>query len=196
MANEQKLLNDVRNHIQNMFRSSLSSEDFVSSNDDTITMISGRNTPEEGSIAHATLGVCLYHKPSLKPGEDVAVEFIGVEHESSDIVRGILSSCAYGVMDGMPASPFTCWGDMLPIYIPESKLKHVLFLPPYLWGEELLVSTFENITVFYLLVCPLSDGETNFLLKFHDNSIGAKTLIQEVEKAEKNIFDFNRDPIF
>ena len=105
---------------------------------------------------------------------------IGVENEDDDIVREILSTCAYCVMDGMSVQPFSCWANLLPLYMPKSKLKHVFFLPAYLWGDKLLMSNFENITVFYLLVCPLSDKEADFVSKFHDNSVGIKNLIEKM----------------
>lgn len=189
-------MNHVQNIIQNSLGNDLHSEDYTSSSGDSITIISYKNGLEKGITAHSTLGVCLYQEPSLEQGENVAVELIGVEHEDSDIVRGILAYCAYAVMDGMPIQPFSCWSDLLPLYIPESKLKHVLFLPAYLWGDKLLMSKSKNITVLYLLVCPLSDGEADFLYKHHDNSVGAEKLIEDIEKQEAYIFDFNREPIF
>jgi hypothetical protein len=192
----QDLLNNVRHHIQNAFGNDISSDEFISPDGDSVTIVSCKNGMQPGVTAHATLGVCLYPKPSLQQGEHIAHEFIGVENEDDDIVREILSTCAYCVMDGMSVQPFSCWANLLPLYMPKSKLKHVFFLPAYLWGDKLLMSNFENITVFYLLVCPLSDKEADFVSKFHDNSVGIKNLIEKMEKKKAYIFDFNREPIF
>lgn len=189
-------MNNVRNHIQNAFGNDISSDEFISPDGDSVTMISCRNGMQPGVTAHASLGVCLYPQSSLQQGEYIAYEFIGVENEDDDIVRGILSTCAYCVMDGMSVQPFSCLKDLLQLYMPESKLKHVFFLPAYIWGDKLLMSKFENITVFYLLVCPLSDEEADFVSKFHDNSVGIENLIRKMEKKEVYIFDFNRDSIF
>ena len=192
----QDLLNNVRHHIQNAFGNDISSDEFISPDGDSVTIVSCKNGMQPGVTAHATLGVCLYPKPSLQQGEHIAHEFIGVENEDDDIVREILSTCAYCVMGGMSVQPFSCWANLLPLYMPKSKLKHVFFLPAYLWGDKLLMSNFENITVFYLLVCPLSDKEADFVSKFHDNSVGIKNLIEKMEKKKAYIFDFNREPIF
>lgn len=193
---EQRLLSAVRNDIQQAFGGQLSAEDYTSLDGDTVTIVSCANGLMEGVAAHATLGMCLHQTPSLVPGEKVAYEFIGVENAEDDVVRNILSSCAYGVMDGMPMQIFSCWSDLLPLYMPESRMKHILFLPAYLWGNKLLASKFADVTVFYSLVCPLSDGEADYILQFHDNSVGAENLIKEMEKRESYIFDFNREPIF
>ena len=49
---------------------------------------------QPGVTAHATLGVCLYPKPSLQQGEHIAHEFIGVENEDdNDCSRDIIDLC-------------------------------------------------------------------------------------------------------
>lgn len=192
----QRLMQEIKKAIQNAFGNDLVSEDYVSYHNDSITILSCKNGLTEGITAHSTLGVCLHHQPSLKPGQAVGVEFVGIEYEDSDVMRGILSTCAYATIDRMPIQPFSCWPDVLSLYLPEIKLQHVLFLPAYLWGDNLMRSSFENIMIFYLLVCPISDGEAKFLCGFNDNSVGAEKLMQEFEKRNVDICDFYRESVF
>lgn len=133
---QQHLLKTVRSDIQQAFGSPLSSEDYFSESNDAITIVSCENGLMEGITAHATLGMCLHQKAALIPKEKVAFEFVGVGNDEDDAVRGVLSSCAFGVMDGMPMQIYSCWSNLLPLYMPESELKHVLFLPAYLWGTS------------------------------------------------------------
>lgn len=102
----------------------------------------------------------------------------------------VLATCAFCVIN----SNFSIFHrevfrDIIKMYYPESEMKHILFVSPFLW-EDLKTLDFQNKKVAWLLAVPISENEYRFAQKKGKNS-----LEHLFEQKEIDIFDVERKSI-
>lgn len=69
-------------------------------------------------------------------------------------------------------------------------MKHFLFVPPFLWEDELPTLEFEGRSIAWLLALPISDQERSFA-----ESNGSDDLEDLFQQNQIDIFDLERPSV-
>lgn len=69
-------------------------------------------------------------------------------------------------------------------------MKHVMFVPPFLWEEDLELLEFSNKNVTWLMTLPISEGELQ-VAEQH----GPDHLQDLLESKQIDIFDIKRESV-
>ncbi len=147
--------------------------------------------PQKGVTAYSTIG--LSESPLLKEGEDIGVrvELVGACASSCGEFANILSTAAFCIVNsGWFCSPGTIFPDVVGMYECSSTMRHLLFVPPFLWEGELETLHLEARTVAWLLAVPISEAEYRFA-----EAEGADELERAFERAQIDIFNINRPSV-
>lgn len=138
--------------------------------------------------AYATIGVHEYSIGHEEGGLPLRIEMLGLCASTSEIFPNILASCAFNIIN----SQFTChpgavFPNVVTFYHPEGALKHVLFVPPFLWEDRVRTMTFDDKKVAWLLAVPISDAELEYA-RMH----GHEALEDLLEQHDADIADLDR----
>jgi len=88
------------------------------------------------------------------------------------------------------AAPGVIFPECVSMHISDASMAHVLFVPPFLWGERLTTLTVGERQVAWLLAVPISSEERALA-----ESKGAEALELALEEAQIDLFDVNRDSV-
>ncbi|MMZ71657.1 Antitoxin YqcF [compost metagenome] len=69
-------------------------------------------------------------------------------------------------------------------------MKHMLFVPPFLWEEQLQTIDFQDKKVAWLLAVPISENEYLFAQEY-----GSNKLEDLFEQKQIDIFDIERKSV-
>lgn len=69
-------------------------------------------------------------------------------------------------------------------------MKHIMFVPPFLWEEDLELLEFNNKSVTWLMALPISEGELQVAEKH-----GPDYLQDLLESKQTDIFDIKRESV-
>ena len=144
---------------------------------------------------YCTLGVC--ESPNMieqnnDSFKDIPIELLMTGYESFEKVPNILSTCAfYIIKDKWECQPGTVFKRMVEMYYPDQVLKHILFVPPFLWEDKLgPIQLSDDKAVNFLLAVPISDNE----LAFREQH-GRAALEDVFEEKQVDVFDLNRPSV-
>lgn len=76
------------------------------------------------------------------------------------------------------------------MYDQETDMKHIMFVPPFLWEEDLELLEFNNKSVTWLMALPISEGELQVAEKH-----GPDYLQDLLESKQTDIFDIKRESV-
>ena len=79
---------------------------------------------------------------------------------------------------------------MVSMYAPDLDVKHVLFVPPFQWGEGMSRVTLGDRTIYPLLAVPITDGELQFV-----KDCGADALTSLWERRHTDVLDWSREGV-
>ncbi|MEC1526218.1 suppressor of fused domain protein, partial [Neobacillus niacini] len=140
----------------------------------------------EGILSYSTLGLSDFsigHEENRRP---LRVELVGAS--DFDCFPNILATCAFNIINSQFECSFgTFFTDVVKMYLPESPMKHILFLSPFLWEDKLKTIDFETKQVAWLMAIPISEKEKNYADKN-----GLKALEQQFDENQINVFDLER----
>ncbi|MCM3631683.1 suppressor of fused domain protein, partial [Paenibacillus glycanilyticus] len=79
------------------------------------------------------------HSIDLTVGDvSLRVELIGACSKEFDMFPNILASCAFNVINtNFPCHPGTIYPNVVRFYLPESPLRDIMLVSPFLWEEKL-----------------------------------------------------------
>ena len=157
----------------------------------SVDILSCTDSPWQGVTSYATLGVS--DIPIMIKGKeiDVRAELVGGCRSEIEIFGNCLAATAFGVIrSGWFIAPGVVLLDMLSQCDEWSAMKHLLLLPPFLWGEKLKTLYLGDKKVTWLLVVPISQQE----LKFSE-SAGVPELENLFEDHQIDIFNLSRESV-
>lgn len=76
------------------------------------------------------------------------------------------------------------------MYDQETDMKHVMFVPPFLWEEDLELLEFSNKSVTWLMAIPISEGELQIAEQYSPDH-----LQDLLESKQIDIFDIKRESV-
>lgn len=141
-----------------------------------------------------TIGVSDYpNRIEMKDGnfQDIPIELLIAGYKEFDLLPNILSTAGFYITkekwDCQPGSVFMRIVDM---YYENSEMKHIMFVPPFLWENKLAPLHLETKTVHWLLGIPISDKELEYRMRN-----GASALEDLFQEKDIDIFDINRKSV-
>ncbi|KAA0542571.1 suppressor of fused domain protein [Bacillus sp. BGMRC 2118] len=155
----------------------------------SIDILSCDDNNFEGIISHSTLGLSEYSIDYEEKGIPLRIELVGASY--FEHFPNILATCAFNIINSeFNCSIGTIYKDVINMYLPESSMKHILFLPPFLWEDKLQTINFETKKVSWLMAIPISEEE----MKYADKN-GIESLEKLFEENQINVFDLERPSI-
>jgi hypothetical protein len=154
----------------------------------SVDIVSCNDSPSSGVTSYATVGVSQI--PLIKDGKDLGfrTELVGACGSQFADFGNCLSTAAFCVINSRWfVAPGVVFPDVISMYRTSGAMKHVLFLPPFLWDERLQTIQVENERVAWLLAIPISENELRLA-----ESKGVPALEDVLEKEEIDIFDLDR----
>lgn len=157
----------------------------------SVDILTCENRPQEGVNSYATIG--LSDAPLLKNGDDtgIRVEFVGACSGAVKEFPNILSTAAFCVINSKwPCAPGTIYPEIVAMYTCSTTMRHLLFVPPFLWEEKLVTLEFDSKVVAWLLAMPISESEYQYA-----EANGSERLEDLFECMQIDIFDINRNAV-
>jgi len=149
------------------------------------------DSPVAGVTSYATLGLSDW--PLMDDGQEypVRVEFLGACAGSYNQFANVLSTAAFNVIkDDWFVYPGRIFPDVVAMYYPAFPMKHLLFVPPFLWEESFSTQEFPDKTVAWLFAVPISEDEMQYA-----RIDGADALEELFEHKQIDVFDLERTSV-
>lgn len=154
----------------------------------SIDILVCENSPQTGINTYSTVNLSDY--PIYMEGKEypARAEIIGCSDSRNKKFANIISTCAFNISkDKWFIAPDVVYPDVVKMYYPSKKMKHILFSDPFLWEGKIESQIYKTKTVSFLLAIPISENEYVFYLEK-----GADELHEIFEKKQIDIFDLNR----
>ena len=149
-----------------------------------IAIFSSRNV--EGVVA-ATVGLMDYDVGD-DPDEPLYIEIIVDARGDAAWVAEIVATLAFHVMkDGWKPAPGVIFERAIEMYSPELQVKHVMFVPPIQWEDEMSEVELDGKILQPLLAVPITESEAEFV-----RAHGGEALEDLWARAEVDVFDWSR----
>ena len=159
-------------------------DDHRESNMDILSTI---NQPSEGLTSYSTIGLSDYAIGYTAEEKPLGIELVGAHATEYDGFSNILATCAFVVINSERLiAPGEIFQDIVPLYYPDSEMKHMLFVDPYLW-ENLKSVDLQMKKVLWLLAVPISHQEY-----LYASDCGIDALENVFEQEDIDIFDIER----
>ncbi len=155
----------------------------------SIALLSCQDSPVAGVTSYATIGVSDVPLV-MKDGKTLGVraELVGACRSQDGRFGNALSTAAFCVINsGWFVAPGVVFPDVLAMYSEQTTMKHILFLPPLLWGNEPETLALEEKQVAWLMAVPISEAEYRYIE--NESVVALEGLL---EKGQIDMFDLNR----
>ena len=96
----------------------------------------------------------------------------------------------YVVKDGWPPFPGTVFENMIEMYSPDLKVKHIMFVPPFQWESRMAKVDLGPKTIHPILAVPITDGENQFV-----KENGSDALEDLWEQTNCDVLDWSREGV-
>jgi hypothetical protein len=155
-----------------------------------IDMLSVVDRPYDGVTTYSTIGLSEHSINYTVDEKPLRLELVGASATEYEHFPNVISTCAFCVTNSnFSISHGKIFRNIIKMYYPNSELKHVLFVAPFLW-EDLKTIDFPDKAVAWLLVVPISENEYVFA-----QEQGTGTLEDLFEREKIDIFDIKRKSI-
>lgn len=149
------------------------------------------NKPNEYETTFATIGLMNYDIGYSLEDKPLRVELIAACVDEYELFGNILSTCAFNIINtGYTCSPGVIYPNVIEMYYPELFMKHIMFVSPFLWDENLTSFDFDDKHVSWLQAIPISEAEYSYAEKN-----GSEALEDLLEESEVDILDLNRQSV-
>ncbi|PEK56603.1 suppressor of fused domain protein [Bacillus pseudomycoides] len=156
-----------------------------------IDILSTGDKPCEGVTSYSTIGLYMHSIGRSIDGKSLRVEIVGASATTYNNYANVLATCAFCVINSkMPIYPGQIFLDVLKFYYPNSEMKHMFFVPPFLWEDQLQTIDFPDKKVAWLLAVPILEKEYLFA-----QQNGSNKLEDLFEQNEIDIFDIERESV-
>jgi hypothetical protein len=157
-----------------------------------VDILDAADRPDLETTTFATIGLSGHTIGRVLPGDrEVRVEFIGAcGTEWVKVFGSAVSSCAFEIIKNHSScQPGTVYLDIVGQYDRSLTMKHVMFVPPYLW-PKIPDMVIKDSVVTWLQPVPISDEE----LRIREDE-GADALERLFEAAQIDVYDLNRPSV-
>ncbi|MEU6130987.1 suppressor of fused domain protein [Saccharopolyspora sp. NPDC047091] len=157
----------------------------------SVDILECADSPTEGVTSCSTLG--LSDHPLMRDGSEYSVraEVVGAGATDNSKFPNIISTIAFFIInDKWFCSPGSTFPNVVSMYYPEATMRHILFVPPFLWKDNLETLRFPDKTVAWLQAVPISENE-----KQYAEANGPEALEDIFVDHQIDVFDLNRTSV-
>lgn len=148
------------------------------------------NTPSENINSYSTVSLSDF-QIGLVDDRHFGVELVTACSSSFTEMPNIVATCAFNVINSdYSIEPGITFPNVIDMYDTNLTMKHVLFVPPFLWEKKFETLILEQKTVTWLMLVPISESELKFAEQY-----GSSSLEKIFETEQINVFDLNRNPV-
>lgn len=156
-----------------------------------VDILSCADRPSPGVTSYATIGMSCHDNQMTSGGKPLRVELLGASDSHMTKFADMLSSCAFNVASGQYSlTPGVIFPDIVSAYEPEATMRHMLFVAPFLWGNEPTEISDDDYTVAWLMAVPVSESEFEYARQH-----GTDALQDRLEQDDANVLDIHRKPV-
>jgi len=157
----------------------------------SIEILSCPGSPHAGVTSFSTLGLSDHPIPNGRKQLPLRVELVGACGSQFDEFANILASAAFCIINSnWLCHPGAIFPGVVSKHRPDSPMKHLLFVPPFLWDPPLKKLKLADKTVAWLMAIPISDPEYQ-----HAMDQGRDTLEAELEHQNIDFYNLDRPSI-
>jgi len=153
-----------------------------------IDIVTSPDSPFKQVSSYATIALSDFSIGQEAGEKHLGVELVGACDQKFDVLPEIIATCAGNIIQNhescFPGAIFT---DVVGIYLPESVMKHILFVPPFGWEPGFETLEFETKTVAWLFAMPISDAEYQY-----SRGASPEALISLLKDKRVDIYNLNR----
>ena len=166
-------------------------------NESFVDILVCQNRPSNAVQSVSTIG--LSDHPLFEGGVEyrdgdgylVRPEIVGACYKEVKEFPNILSTAAFCVINSKWfCAPGAIFPDVVKMYLPRIRTKHLMFYPPFLWEERLMTIQFDKLKVAWLMAVPISESEYRFAVDNTWHELGDLFAEQEID-----VFDLNRKSV-
>lgn len=160
-------------------------------NENSVEVTSCTDRPWNDVVSYSTVRLS-DHSIDLTAGDmPLRVELIGACSKEFGLFPNILATCAFNVINtNFPCHPGAIYPNVVRFYMPESPLRDILLVSPFLWDDKLSSIQFTDKTVAWLMIIPISEAESAYA-----NKHGSDALEALFERHQINVIDLMRASI-
>lgn len=154
-----------------------------------IDVLSCADSPAAGLTAYSTLSLSDIQFKATAEGLPLGVEMVGACLSGYRNFASILSTAALLVSKNrQECQPGAIFEQVVAVNDPTVAMKHLIFVSPFLWGDQPDTLYLDNKAVAWLLAVPISDAELDYALERSVNDLEA---VLDTKRAE--IYNLNRE---
>ena len=154
----------------------------------SIDILAAMDSPVSGIVSFATFGLSDHPNPGGPKGRALPVEIVGACGTGFLKFDKALATAAFGVINsGWVCRAGSVFPGCLDAYGISKTMKHLFFIAPCLWSEELKPLKLGKKTVTWVMAVPISEEERRFVEKE-----GAARLDRLFEEKRIDIPDLGR----
>ena len=156
-----------------------------------VDILSCANRPQEGVTSFSTIGTSDF--PLYKDCKEypVRVELVGVCGSNFKGLDRALASAAFCIINSRWfCFPGAIFPNVLTMYECSGTMRHLFFMPPFLWESKLHTIDLVNKKVAWLLAVPISDEERAYC-----DSHGSAKLEELFKLHQIDIFNLDRPSV-
>jgi antitoxin YqcF len=154
-----------------------------------IDIVACPDSPSQYVSSYGTIGLSDFSIHKEIDGIPLGIEIVGMCDTRFERFPNIISTCAFNIiLDHATCSPGIIYKDMIEMYMSETSMKHILFVPPFGWNTELRTLHFPTKKVAWLLAVPISEEEFQYA---KDKGVDALETLLEEKQIE--YYDLDRE---
>jgi antitoxin YqcF len=160
-------------------------------NNSSIDILICPDSPYELVTSYSTIGLSDYSINLQVDDIPLGIEIIGACESMFDQYPNILATCGFNIINSnFRCAPGIIFSNVIKMYLTDSPMQHILFIPPFGWDKEFETLHFQTKKVAWLLAVPISEAERQYA-----NVNGPEALEKLFEEKQINIYDLFRKSV-
>ena len=158
-------------------------------NKKSIDIYKSINVPQQGIQSCGSIGLNQTDIGLESNNKDLRVEILGASDISVENFENIMATVAFEIMDSGKCYPGNIIENVIPLYIPDCDMKHILLHEPFLWEKAQSIAL-EDVYIAWLMVVPISDAEYNYA-----KENGIDSLEEVFEEKQIDVYNIYRESV-
>lgn len=154
-----------------------------------VDIFCSKNVSQKGLQSCATIGLNNSDINLVNGERELRVEILGACDIRIDCFENILTTVAFEIMDAHKCYPGYIVENVIPLYIPDSDMKHLLLVTPFVW-ENTETIVLDDRFIAWLQIIPISENEYRYAILN-----GVNELENLLEEKDIDVFDIYRESV-
>ncbi len=155
----------------------------------SIDLMAVVNAPDEGVTTYSTLGLSDIDTGETLDNMKLGAEIIIAADSKREEAANILAICAFNMIkEDFEIGMGVIFADAAGTYLPNSDMKHIMFVAPFLW--ELETQDLQDKKVAWLQAVPISEAELEYAEEH-----GTEALEDLFVEKQIDVYDLDRKSV-